>query len=115
MAYFLWENDARNAHERPDGRTLPELVRRRLNNQEPPQTLYAGPQATQRSLFHIPPASHKSETSPNSRDNTKSTSEIIANAKNQAVQSQGEKGADLRALRTAIADEWNQSNTTKRS
>ncbi|KIS65927.1 uncharacterized protein UMAG_06014 [Mycosarcoma maydis] len=59
MAYFLWENDARNLHERPQGRSLPELLRRRLSGQPPPSSLYAGPDATQRSLLHIPSASHK--------------------------------------------------------
>lgn len=115
MAYFLWENDGRNAHERPDGRSLPELVRRRLNNQPPPDSLYAGPQATERSLFHIPSASHKSTAATTETDGQKSTSDIIRDAKEQAAKNQGEKGSDLRALRTAIADEWNQANPSQRS
>lgn len=59
MAYFLWENDPRNSHERPRGRSLPELVQRRLANQDPPADIFAGPEATQRSLFHIPSASRE--------------------------------------------------------
>ncbi|KAJ9475908.1 Non-classical export protein 1 [Pseudozyma hubeiensis] len=118
MAYFLWENDARNYHERPQGRSLPELVRRRLSGQPPPSNLYAGPEATQRSLFHIPSASHKdttSSTASTSADTNRSTSSIIRDAQQQAAQNQGERGSDLRALRTAIADEWNQSTSAKRS
>lgn len=114
LAYFLWENDDRNTQERPDGRSLPELVRRRLNNQDPPKSIYAGPDATQRSLFHIPSASHKSEASVESTDGQRSTSQITRDAKQQAAHNQGERGSDLRALRTAIADEWNQSSTSKR-
>ena len=59
MAYFLWENDPRNSHERPRGRSLPELVQRRLANQDPPADIFAGAEATQRSLFHIPSASRE--------------------------------------------------------
>ncbi|CBQ71291.1 conserved hypothetical protein [Sporisorium reilianum SRZ2] len=115
MAYFLWENDARNYHERPEGRSLPELLRRRLANQPPPESIYAGPEATQRSLFHIPSASHKDSTAPATSNATRSTSDILKDAKNQAAQNQGERGSDLRALRTAIADEWNQAGSTKQS
>ncbi len=111
MAYFLWENDGRNAHERPDGRSLPDLVRRRLNNQPPPESLFAGPEATQRSLFHIPSAS-RSYTS--SADADKSTSDIIKSAQEQAAQTKGQRGSDLRALRTAVTDEWNQANSSLR-
>ncbi|CDS00488.1 uncharacterized protein SPSC_03336 [Sporisorium scitamineum] len=114
MAYFLWENDARNYHERPDGRSLPELVRRRIANQPPPESSYAGPEATQRSLFHIPSASHK-DTTASASNATRSTSDIIKQAKDQAAQNQGERGSDLRALRIAIADEWNQAGSTKQS
>ncbi|KAJ1024166.1 hypothetical protein NDA16_003005 [Ustilago loliicola] len=114
MAYFLWENDGRNAHERPEGRSLPELVQRRLSNQPPPADLYAGPAATQRSLFHIPSASQKSAATTESTDGSRSTSQIIEDAKKRATQNQGEQGSDLRALRTAIADEWNQSSTSNR-
>ncbi|SPO31626.1 uncharacterized protein UTRI_06344_B [Ustilago trichophora] len=112
MAYFLWENDPRNAHERPPHRSLPDLVRRKLSNQPPPENIFAGQEATQRSLFHIPSASHQS-TNPDSAQ--RSTSQIINDAKTQATQNQGEKGSDLRALRTAIADEWDQSSAEKRS
>lgn len=118
MAYFLWENDPRNSHERPPHRSLPELVRRRLNNQPPPESVYAGPDATQRSLFHIPSASHKGTVATadhRASDGSRSTTDTIRDAKQQETQIQGERGSDLRALRTAIADEWNQAGASKRS
>ena len=113
MAYFLWENDARNIQERPIGRTLPELVQRRLSNQPPPADLFAGPEATQRSLFHIPSASRTPAAESKGTDGNRSTLDIVKDAKQQAVSNQGEKGSDLRALRTAIADEWGQQSNTK--
>ncbi|SPO30414.1 uncharacterized protein UTRI_06344 [Ustilago trichophora] len=113
MAYFLWENDPRNSHERPPHRSLPDLVRRKLSNQPLPENIFAGQEATQRSLFHIPSASHQSPATKQSTD--RSTSQIINDAKAQATQNQGQKGSDLRALRTAIADEWNQSSAEKRT
>ncbi|PWY97869.1 hypothetical protein BCV70DRAFT_202360 [Testicularia cyperi] len=112
MAYFLWENDARNAQFRPDGRTLPELVQRRLNNVDPPPHLYEGESATQRSLFHIPsnpsnsrtPRDHAA-TTPSSR----STEQIISDANDNSG------GSSLKALRTAITDEWNQKSSPSSS
>lgn len=118
MAYFLWENDPRNSHERPPQRSLPELVRRRLNSQAPPEGIYAGADATQRSVFHIPSASRKDTTAPAKAgvtDASRSTTDIIRDAKQQASQNQGGRGSDLRALRTAIADEWNQAGSSKQS
>ncbi len=91
MAYVLWENDGRNAHERPTGRSLPELVRRRYYNEEPPASLYAGPEATTRSLFHIPSASHK--TTPTDSASSRSTEQIIADAKDKAARAKGQAGA----------------------
>lgn len=109
MAYVLWENDGRNSHERPTGRTLPELVRRRYYSEEPPASLYAGPEATTRSLFHIPSASHKA--TPTDSASSRSTEQIIADAKEKAARAKGQAGADLRAIRSAVTDEWNQSNS----
>ncbi|EST07318.1 Non-classical export protein 1 [Kalmanozyma brasiliensis GHG001] len=117
MAYFLWENDPRNSHERPSQRSLPELVRRRLNSQTPPESIYAGTDPTQRSIFHIPSASRKDTTASaeaGTSGASRSTTDIIRDAKQQASQNQGERGSDLRALRTAIADEWNQAGSSKR-
>ncbi|KAJ1020336.1 hypothetical protein NDA18_005932 [Ustilago nuda] len=115
MAYFLWENDGRNAHERPEGRSLPELVRRRLANQPAPAELYRGPAATQRSIFHIPSAPQMAPTATEAKDGSRSTSQIIEDPKNRATQNQGERQSDLRALRIAVADEWNQCNTSQGS
>ena len=55
MAYYLWENDPRNASQRPNGRDLNTLLARRFNNQPPPDSLYAGPEAASKSIFSVKP------------------------------------------------------------
>lgn len=119
MAYFMWEHDDRNIDKRPQGRMLHELVQRRISNIPPPDHLFAGVEATETSIFHIPSTPKASRTSRDfaveKKDSTsRSTSEILSNAKTQAVQTGGERGADLRALRTAVTDEWNQQPSGRR-
>jgi hypothetical protein len=60
MAYYLWEHDDRNYDERPPGRTLYELVQRRIAHTPPCQDLYAGPDAAQKPLYHIPASKPRS-------------------------------------------------------
>lgn len=41
FAYILWERDPKNEQERPPGKTLQELVSRRVNGQEPSRPIKA--------------------------------------------------------------------------
>lgn len=43
FAYMLYEGDPSNSADRPAGRSLRELVERRLKGIPPPDDLYAGP------------------------------------------------------------------------
>lgn len=116
MAYFLWENDDRNTDKRPSGRMLHELVQRRISNQPPPEHLFAGVEAANTSIFHIPSAPQHSRASKGSIGEQAGarTDDILKNAKSQAVKNGGERGSDLRALRTAVTDEWNEQSSSRR-
>ena len=45
FAYRLWETDAKNAHLRPEGRSLYALLGRFARGEAPPRELYTGPAA----------------------------------------------------------------------